>query len=340
MSSHKTEEITIIDAGIKIAGTLTLPNNEANPCVILLSGYGAETRDYAAGDFNRYEFLADELAKNGIASFRYDDRGCGKSSDVNWHNYTFDDLADEVIKIHSVLKDHHQTSSRGNPSIHTKKIGLFGHSLGATIAPLAATKNTDFSFVISAAPHGLIGIETAIQSRSSLAIAAGEDQKEIAIQAEFLRKILIDLQDEKTSKNALAVLKQVMLKWYQETVEKEDREKITFEMFLKPTYEGFLLSFGDTPMYKSFLKFDPLEMYSKLKCPILLLFAENDSMHPAMVHREPILTTLIETNQNVTIQDFSNANHGFTKRENQTVFGFIDDFCDVIIAWIKNQFKL
>ncbi|NHJ48902.1 MAG: alpha/beta hydrolase [Asgard group archaeon] len=340
MSSYITEEISFTDSGIRISGTLTLPKNEVNPCVILISGYGAETRDYTARGFNRYEFMADLLAKNGIASFRYDDRGCGKSSDVNWHNYTFDDLANEVIKIHSVLKNHHQTTSDGNPSIHPKKIGLFGHSLGATIGPLAASTNDEFSFVISAAPHGLIGVETALHSRNALAKDGGETQEETKIQEEFLKKILKDLQDEKTIGTALDILKQIMTKRYYKTIKEKERESVTFETFLQSTYEGFLLTLGDTPMYRSFLKFNPQDMYKKINCPILLLFAGNDLMHPSIIHRDVILTTLVEADKTVAIHDFSNANHGFTIIDNQQATGFVDNFNETIIDWIREQFNV
>jgi pimeloyl-ACP methyl ester carboxylesterase len=333
MGSYISEEISFTDKGIRISGTLTLPKNEVNPCVILISGYGAETRDYVARGFNRYKFLAEELAKNEIASFRYDDRGCGKSSDVNWHNYTFDDLANEVVKIQSVLKDHHQATSAGNPSIHPQKIGLFGHSLGATIAPLAAIKSNDFTFVVSAAPHGLIGLKTAIHSRNSYAKVGGETPEEKITREKIISEILKQLQNEKTCNDALERLKQIMLEWYDQT-----SKEISFESYLQSYYEGILFTLGCTPMYRYFLNFNPQEIYQQLSCPILLFFAGNDLIHPIEYHREPIESVLSESM--VTIHNFVDANHSFTKIDGEKAIGFVDNFTKITLEWMKNQFKI
>ncbi|NHK31788.1 MAG: alpha/beta hydrolase [Asgard group archaeon] len=331
VNSYNFEEIEFFIDELKISGTLTLPKKKQNPCVILLNGYGSETRDLPVRNFKRYEFLANLLAKHGIASLRYDDRGSGKSSKVDWHDYTFEDLTTEVLEAQSFLKEH--------SFIDSKKIGLFGHSLGAIIAPLAASKNDDFSFVISAAPHGLIGLETAIQTRNAIAKLSGETREEITLQEKFIRNILKDLQEEKTSKDAIVKLKQNMLKRYQDTIKQEEREEVSFESFLQSTFEGFLLAYGDKPMYRSFLKFNPQNMYQKINCPILLLFADNDLIHPSEIHRKAIDLAFSKTETSITIHNFPDANHDFTKTKNKKITGFIDNFCKRITCWISNQFN-
>ncbi|MEA2071123.1 MAG: alpha/beta hydrolase [Asgard group archaeon] len=155
------KEVDFLINNIQISGTLTIPKNECKQGIVFLSGYGPVTRDNEVKGLKRYKILAQMFAENNITSLRFDDRGCGKSTDVNWHDYTFNDLAKEAIAAANFLRNH--------PEITTDKIGFFGHSLGAIIGPLAATMNDDIAFIISAAPPGLNGQETALQTRNFIA---------------------------------------------------------------------------------------------------------------------------------------------------------------------------
>jgi len=112
----------------------------------------------------------------------------------------------------------------------------------------------------------------------------------------------------------------------------------TFEIFIESTYEGALLQIGETAMYKSFLAFNPQEMYKQLNCPIQLIFAGNDTMHPIEIHKKPIKTALSKMNIDIIITDFPNANHNFTTIENQMTTGFVAGFCEFISDWIRNLF--
>ena len=46
----------------------------------MISGSGLQNRDEEIFGHKPFAVIADYLARNGIASFRYDDRGYGKSS--------------------------------------------------------------------------------------------------------------------------------------------------------------------------------------------------------------------------------------------------------------------
>ena len=68
-----------------LCGTLTYPvgfdkkNSQKVPGVLMVTGSGAQNRDEELFEHKPFAVLADYLAKNGIASLRYDDRGVGKS---------------------------------------------------------------------------------------------------------------------------------------------------------------------------------------------------------------------------------------------------------------------
>jgi len=68
--------------GTRLEGTLTLPRGEGPfPAVPLLSGAGAQDRDYSALGHRFFLVLADHLTRQGIAVLRLDDRGAGRIAD-------------------------------------------------------------------------------------------------------------------------------------------------------------------------------------------------------------------------------------------------------------------
>ena len=84
---YDTEEVTFRNEadGATLAGTLTWPVNydkssKKKPVVVLLvSGSGPQNRDEELFEHKPFLVIADYLARQGIASLRYDDRATGKS---------------------------------------------------------------------------------------------------------------------------------------------------------------------------------------------------------------------------------------------------------------------
>lgn len=62
--------------GTELAGTLTIPHPELSkkiPAVVMVTGSGPQNRDEELFEHRPFAVIADYLARNGIASFRYDD---------------------------------------------------------------------------------------------------------------------------------------------------------------------------------------------------------------------------------------------------------------------------
>lgn len=112
----------------KLQGTICIPNGKKKLTVaLLISGSGPTDRDgnNAMMKNNSLKFLAQELAKNGIASIRYDKRGIAESATiaVKEEDMRFEDLiADAQQWIDLIRKD-----SRFN------KVVVIGHSEGSLI---------------------------------------------------------------------------------------------------------------------------------------------------------------------------------------------------------------
>ena len=127
-------DTTIAVPGGKIAGSLVLPNKQqAVPVVLILPGSGSVDRDGNAPpvlETNTYRMLADGLAADGIASFRYDKRGTGQSSQLVTHpeRLRFADFVRDAVDLIGFLKQDTAFS----------EVILAGHSQGSLIAILAA----------------------------------------------------------------------------------------------------------------------------------------------------------------------------------------------------------
>lgn len=124
-----------------IEGTL-LSNSNNQKILIIIAGSGPTDRNgnsTAGVNCNSYKMLADELANNNIASFRYDKRGIAKSAIKNFKekDVTFDDYADDAVSIYNYLKD----------SSGFKKIFFAGHSEGSLLGMLATEKTNPQGYI-------------------------------------------------------------------------------------------------------------------------------------------------------------------------------------------------
>ena len=142
---YKTKEVVIdnLQAGVKLAGTLTLPDNfdPSTPVVVMVTGSGSQNRDEEILGHRPFAVIADRLARAGIASLRYDARGFAGSTG-NAATATTRDLADDAEAAVQSLR------AQGYG-----KVGLLGHSEGGMIAfMLAAGKNAPDFIVTLGAP--------------------------------------------------------------------------------------------------------------------------------------------------------------------------------------------
>ena len=140
---YDTEEVTFKNEadGATLSGTLTWPvgydkNTKKKPMVLLfVSGSGQQNRDEELMNHKPFLVIADYLARNGIATLRYDDRATGKSVGGDVKNATSEDFARDAAAGIEFLRSKKAFS----------KVGILGHSEGGTIAfILGGQKKVDF----------------------------------------------------------------------------------------------------------------------------------------------------------------------------------------------------
>lgn len=155
---YTTEEVSFTNGDATLRGTLTLPeaSNEDTPVLIMITGSGLQNRDEEAFGHKPFAVIADALARQGIASLRYDDRGFGESTgDVI--NCTVDDLKNDAAAGIALLRK------------RFKHVGVLGHSEGGTIAMILAGDNS-VDFAVSLAGMTVSGKDLLLkQNRDALA---------------------------------------------------------------------------------------------------------------------------------------------------------------------------
>lgn len=146
--------------GAQLAGTLTIPSAPGiYPAVILITGSGTQDRDESIAGHRPFLVLADHLTRRGFAVLRSDDRGAGGSSPGS-ANDTSETFAGDVLAAVDVLQQ--------RPDIDKTRIGVIGHSEGALIAAMAATRRPGIAFVVMMAGTGQRG-EAVILAQTELA---------------------------------------------------------------------------------------------------------------------------------------------------------------------------
>lgn len=239
--SYQEENVSFANGKFAFQGTLVLPKDytKKTPVVLLVTGSGQQNRDEEIFDHKPFAVITDALARQGIASLRYDDRGYGDKS-VRFTDFTTDDFKQDAEAAVKFLRT------------RFGKVGVLGHSEGGTIAlMLAAEKKVDF--VVSLAGMAISAKETLLaQNRQGLAsLGFAEDKLDSYCKA--LDKML----------DALAEGKKVNISDYDVPAE------------FKPVLEQAWTPM-ETPYMKYFVTIDVSKQLPKIKCPVLAFNGKKD----------------------------------------------------------------
>lgn len=164
---YSETEIAIPTNSVTINGTLLSPNStEMIPLVILIPGSGPTDRNgnNISMKNNSLKFLAEDLAKENIAVYRYDKSVLSftKEDQEKIDSLTFDTFIQEAQSVISYFKNTNKYS----------KIIVAGHSQGSLVGMIAAQNNTDL----------FISLEGAGRTIDEILV------EQIGVQAPFLKE--------------------------------------------------------------------------------------------------------------------------------------------------------
>ena len=157
---YAQEEVSFSNGEAVLKGTLVLPEGctRNTPVLIMITGSGLQNRDEEIYEHKPFAVIADALARAGIATLRYDDRGFGESTGDLVH-CTTEDMKNDALAGIGLLRERFD------------RVGVIGHSEGGTIALMLAAENKA-DFIVSLAGMVVSGKETLLwQNRVSLAAA-------------------------------------------------------------------------------------------------------------------------------------------------------------------------
>lgn len=165
---YETEEVTFCNEAdsATLAGTLTWPmgyDRKTKPAVVLLvTGSGQQNRDEELFGHKPFLVIADFLARQGIATLRYDDRATGKSVGGEVKNATTVDFMRDAAAGLAYLRSRKAFGS----------VGILGHSEGGSIAfMLGAQKKADF--IVSLAGPGVKGDSLLVAQSNLIMMLSG-----------------------------------------------------------------------------------------------------------------------------------------------------------------------
>ena len=137
VSGGSSEDILYTSRGVEVNATVTIPDAESYPLVVMCHGHGGSKEENGG-----FTAIADALAESGIATIRMDYPGCGTSTEPFTQNTLSNMIADTSAGIDYMEANYNVTS-----------LGIFGYSMGGRIAlEMIKVGDYDFSAVTFLAP--------------------------------------------------------------------------------------------------------------------------------------------------------------------------------------------
>ena len=326
-------DLLIDNAGLQIAGTLTLPPGatEYMPLVILISGSGAQERDSEVFGFPVLGELAEQLRQAGIASFRFDDRETGQSTG-SFSDATLDRLVADV----GVIVDHFMVFSEQKFA----EIILVGHSQGGIVAGRLATIDTRVSRVVLLASTGM-NLRRILRQQVTDAYMQA-DLPAALIEAEIsAREEIMYAAVDGGDINAALIDYAIAYRQVLDTLPQSAREQIPDPDAFAANQATQLLDAFSDPQMQSLLFHDPLIDLEELDKPVLKVFGGKDTQVIESLNRPPMEFALQSAGADFKAVVIPEANHLFQAAVSGEVSEypvlekqFAEGFVDSIANWI------
>jgi len=186
-------------------------------------------------------------------------------------------------------------------------IGLIGHSEGGMIAPIAAARSKDVSFIVLLAGPGQRGEDIIYTQTELIQKAQGTHVDTIRHTLSLMRKINAIVKTETDAKRIEQRINEDIAA-YDRTL--GDLQKKLFEPAVGTVKAS--MTMYKTPWYRYFLTFDPQPVLKNVKVPVLALNGELD-LQVAVKENLDLIGASLKAggNEDVTLKAFPKMNHLF-----------------------------
>jgi dienelactone hydrolase len=277
---YTATDVSFRNGVVILSGSLYVPRGGGvHPAIVMLQGSGPETR------WGANRFWADYFGRRGIATLIYDKRGSGRSTG-NWQTADFNALASDALAGVTFLQ--HQEG------IDPNRIGIHGHSQGASIAPLIASQTKAVAFVLADAANGVPMWQAEIYSDRSFISHSGLKGTDLTSADEFIERV-VQVERSGDGQDALIRHYKAALQsgqaWAKETE--------------PPGADSYFWKF-----FPMIANYNPADYWRHVKVPVLIVEAGRDEHVPVEPSVAAIQAALREEhNPDYTIVVFPNAPH-------------------------------
>lgn len=304
---YRTEEVRFVNEsdGVTLAGTLTWPEKFREgmaPVVLMVTGSGTQNRDEEILGHKPFLVLADFLARNGIASLRYDDRGAGES-----------DRGDGPVTTESNMRDALAGMEYLRGLGQFGKAGVLGHSEGGAVAfMLGARKAVDF--VVSMAGPGMRGDSILVEQNRLMLAGTGIAPVYVDGYCRVLGGILEMKTEGRVVADPAALVDSLAAALGAEALPSNMTSN------LAAVWDAL-----DDPWSMQFIQYSPVEDIARTDCPVMALGGSLDLQVPP-ANAEGIRRHLPDGKHNI-VKIYPGLNHLFQHCKTGTVqeYGVIEE---------------
>jgi pimeloyl-ACP methyl ester carboxylesterase len=305
-SNPGDEAATIAALGFNLGATVTRPKSGPArlPVAILLAGSGIGDRDGTAFGVPTLAQLAGRLADAGIMAVRFDKRGYGQSGG-RAESATLNDYAEDVRAVVRWLA--------ARKDVDPKRIAVVGHSEGAWVGMLAASREGRIAALVTLAGAGSTGADLILEQQQTAldqaSLAPADRESRVALQRQIHAAVL-------TGKG-----------W--DGVPPPMRKQ------------------ADTPWFQSVLTFDPLRTIKGVRQPMLIVHGALDKQVP-LPHAERLadLARKESRSKSVELVVVKNVNHLLAPAETGDVAEYATladrnvsaDVSSAVTGWLTRTF--
>ena len=288
---YRTEDVGYPSRDLTLAGTLTLPEGPGPfAAVVMSTGSGPQDRDESLAGHRPFLVLADALTRAGYAVLRTDDRGVGGSGG-DYSRATYEELAADVLAGVTYLA--------ARPEVDPARIGLFGHSEGGYLAPLAARGAAGaVAFTVLMAGPAVSGEEVLVRQNELLLAQAGSAPEEVEAQVAFLRELVALLRAEDYDRAGELARARVG----------EQAMALPPEQRPVPEQVDAQVAGLISPVVRALVTYDPAPALAELSVPVLAFYGGTDLQVPAE-QSEPRAVELLSGNPDATVLTLPGLNH-------------------------------
>jgi uncharacterized protein len=312
----REEEVRFRSGDVNLAGTLLTPaTGTRHPGLVFVPSAGQIAREQFWG----FGYL---MAARGFAVLAFDKRGTGESTG-EWRGTTFEQLADDVVAGARFLQS--------RPEIDKQRIGIWGLSQGAWLAPLAAVQAGDAAFVVTLSGGGLTPAQAELLDSEYGMRVAGLSQADVDEGMTFQRTKNDYLRTGEGWNEYAALLKHATTSpWWRLAGTDLSGPATPDDVYWKHT--------------RPFYFYEPAPVLQRLRAPLLAIFGELDSPDGVKANVVGIARALdVGKGADMTIRVFPNGRHnlmdleGFGANEYPRLQRFVPELFDTMASWMERR---